>query len=328
MSDAARLALRAMIDGYRAAQIVAVAAELGLPDLVRSGMRQCAELAQRTGANPDALRRLLRALCALGVFDPLPPDGVALNEMSRCLLVDAPHSLDPWAGLMLDQFYASWGALREAVMSGGTGFEKVHGADAWSHRGRNARSGRLFNHAMASGASELCDAVANAYDFSAVPTLVDVGGGDGTLARALLRHYAMLNAIVVDAGEPGPVPADLAGRLSVVRGDFLAGVPPGARCYVLSRVLHDWDDVRAVCILQNVARAMDGSCVALIVERIMPDDAPPLEFVISDINMMVMNGGRERTQREFAQLLGNAGLHLERTLRTASPLSILEARRR
>ena len=327
MSDAARVALRAMIDGYRGAQMVAVAAELGLPDLIRSGPRTCAELAQRTGANPDALRRLLRALCALGVFERLPPDGMALNELSRCLLADAPRSLQPWARLMLDQFYDAWGALGEAVMSGGTAFEKVHGIDAWSHRGRNVRSGQLFSDAMASDAVELSDAVSNAYDFRTVATLVDVGGGDGTLAQALLQRHAHLNAIVLDAEVRGHVPMELAGRLSVVRGDFRAGVPRGAHCYVLSRVLHDWDDAGALGILQNVARAMDAKSVALVIERIMTEDSPPLEFLISDINMLVMNGGRERTQAEFAQLLSDAGLRLERTLRTASPVSILEARR-
>jgi len=327
MSEVARGALRAMIDGYRAAQIVAVSAELGLPDLINSGVQTYQELAERTGANPGAMRRLLRALCALGVLDSLPPDGVALNEMSRCLLAEDARSLNAWARLVLDQFYPSWGALKEAVMSGGTGFEKVHGLDAWSHRGRNARSGRLFSAAMARGAAELSDALASCYDFSDVPTLVDVGGGDGTLVRSLLRRYPNMSAIVLDAEAPADVPPVLAGRMSVQHGDFLDRVPPGALCYVLSRVLHDWDDAAAVHILHNVARAMDANGVVLVVERLMTD-APPLEFVISDINMMVMNGGRERTDDEFVALLDQAGLVLERRFRIASPLSILEARRR
>lgn len=325
MSEAARGTLRAMIDGYRAAQIVAVAAELGLADLINSGVRTCAELAERTAADASAMRRLLRGLCALGVFDRLPPDGVALNDMSQHLLADDPRSLNPLARLVLDQFYGSWGALKEAVVSGGTGFEKVHGLDAWSHRRRNAHSGELFQDAMASGAAELSDAVAHGYDFSAVPTLVDVGGGDGTLARTLLRRYPKLSAVVLDAALPPEVSAEFAPRMSVVRGDFLDGVPQGASCYVLARVLHDWDDAHALRILRNVARAMDANGVALIVERIM-SDAPPLEFVMSDLNMMMMNGGHERTQDEFALLVENAGLRLARTFATASPFSILEAR--
>jgi hypothetical protein len=326
MSAPARAALRAMIDGYRAAQLVGVSAELGLADLINSGVRTYQQLAERTGANPAAMRRLLRALCALEVLDCSPPDGVALNEMSRCLLAGDARSLNPWARLVLDQFYPSWGALKEAVISGGTGFEKLHGLDAWTHRARDARSGALFSAAMASSAAELSEAVASGYDFSTVPTLVDVGGGDGTLAQALLRRYANVNAIVLDADVPAHVPPELAARMSVVQGDFRDGVPPKASCYVLSRVLHDWDDAAALRILQNVARAMDANGVVLIVERLMTD-APPLEFAISDIHMMVMNGGRERTREEFVDLLENAGLALERALRTISPFSILEARR-
>lgn len=327
MSEAARATLRAMIDGYRAAQIVGVTAELGLPDLINSGVQTYQQLAERTGANPGAMRRLLRALCALGVLDALPPDAVALNEMSRCLLADDARSLNPWARLVLDQCYPSWGALKEALMSGATGFEKAHGLDAWSHRGRNARSRRLFSAAMASSAAELSDAVASGYDFSAVPTLVDIGGGDGTLVRTLLRRYTNMSAIVLDAEAPANVPPALAGRMSVVHGDFRDAVPSGASCYLLSRVLHDWHDATAVHVLRNIARAMAANGIVLIVERLM-SDAPPAEVVLSDINMMVMNGGRERAQNEFVALLGEAGLYLARSFRTASPFSILEARRR
>ncbi len=325
--SAARGALRGMIDGYRASQIVCVAAELGLPDLVRSGASSCADLAAHTGASQPALRRLLRALCALGVFDRAPPDGVALNQLSELLLRDAPRSLNPWARTVLDQFYASWGALRECVVTGRTGFESVHGLDPWTHRTRNAKSGRLFNEAMASAAGEIGEAVLDAYDFSRVRNVVDIGGGDGTFSATLLHAHRQLVATVLDASVPDRPPIGLEDRMSFVRGDFLISVPSGSDCYLLSRVLHDWDDRSALLILQNAARAMPAGGALLLVERVLPLESVPAELALSDINMMVMNGGRERTLEELSTLLVEAGLRATRVIPTAFFVSVIEAKK-
>jgi len=324
----ARSTLRGMIDGYRASQIVCVASELGLADLVKAGASSYVELAARTGANPAALRRLLRALCGLGIFDHVAPDGVALNQLSELLLRDAKGSLDPWARTVLDQFYAGWGALHQSVMNGRTGFETVRGADAWTHRARNPKSGRLFNDAMASLAPELAQAVLEVCDFSVFRDVVDVGGGDGRFAAELLRAHPLLRATVQDRSAPDAPPADLHDRMSLVRDDFLVRVPGGADCYVLSRVLHDWDDETALRILRNVAAAMSTASALVLVERVLPPESASVEAALSDINMMVMNGGRERTLEEFRALLSAAGLELARALPTASILSLILSSRR
>jgi hypothetical protein len=306
-----------LIDGYRISQIVCVAAEFGVADLLKAGPRTWSELAAQTGAHPTAFHRLMRALCGLGVFTPVPPDSFALNAASEWLLSGAPQSLRPWALASLDQWYGAWGELRHTLKTGETAFDHLHGMDAWSHRRENQDSGRLFNDAMSAAAAGVASAVLRAYDFSRFNTIVDVGGGDGTFMAALLQAYPDAKGIVFDR-------FPCAGPAQSVAGDFFEAVPAGGDCYLLSRVLHDWNDEDAVRILHNVGRAMDGPRTVLLVERLLDGDAST-EAALSDINMMVMNGGRERTLDEFRALLASTGFALSRVLPTDAPVFLIEA---
>ena len=312
-----RALVQQLIDGYRISQIVCVAAELGIADLLKAGPRTWSELAAQTGSHPAAFRRLMRALCAVGVFTPVPPDSFALNPASEWLLSGAPQSLRPWGLASLDQWYGAWGELRHTLKTGETAFDHLHGVDAWSHRQENQDSGRLFNDAMSAAAAGVASAVLRAYDFSRFNSIVDVGGGDGTFMTALLQAYPDAKGIVFDR-------FPCAGPAQSVAGDFFEAVPAGGDCYLLSRVLHDWNDEDAVRILRTVRRAMDGPRTVLLVERLLDGDASA-EAALSDINMMVMNGGRERTLDEFRALLASTGFALSRVLPTDAPVFLIEA---
>jgi hypothetical protein len=314
--------VRQMIDGYRVSQIVCVAAELGIPDLLKDGPRNVGSLAAAAGADPECFARLMRALGGLGILTQVEPGAFALNPLSRCLLSGEAQSLRALARACLDQWYAPWGKLKHAVLTGETAFEHLYGTDAWTHRRSAPASGQCFHEAMSAVAAGMTAAIVAAYDFSPFATVVDVGGGDGTLLGALLRAHPRMRGILFDS----LAAANASGRLEALKGDFFESVPRGGDCYLLSRVIHDWKDQDAIRILRNTRAAMDFGHVLLVVERVMPTQSPGTEAVLSDINMMVMNGGRERTLEDFRALLAAASFELCAAIPTISAVSILEAK--
>jgi SAM-dependent methyltransferase len=173
--------------------------------------------------------------------------------------------------------------------------------------------------------------VAAGHDYSGVRTVVDVGGGKGTLLAAILRAHVRLRGVLMEApavaAAAGPVleAAGVADRCEVISGDFFAGVPDGADRYLLANVLHDWDDDRAVAILAECRKAMTKDGRVLIVERLIPDDPEQaLPTLLSDLNMLIVTGGKERTNAEYASLLTGAGLALDRVTPVSFPYGVIE----
>lgn len=319
-----------MIDGYRISQIVFVAVELGIADLLQGGPKDAGELAAATRADPRSLYRVLRALASAGILDQVGDERFALAPLGEWLRSDTAASLSPWARLSAGM-YRAWGDFRRSIETGKGGLGSGYGRQRWERLERSPEESRVFHDAMGANAAWVARAVLEAYDFSAFRCMVDVGGGNGTLIASILCAYPSAQGIVFDlpeaVGEAGPrlEAAGLAARCDLRAGSFFDPLPAGSDAYLLSRVLHDWDDGYAAQILQSTRRAMAAGAKLLIIERMLCPESPSVEATLSDLNMLLMNGGCERTRAEFEALLDAAGFRLARIVPTRTPIKILEA---
>jgi ubiquinone/menaquinone biosynthesis C-methylase UbiE len=328
----------ALIGGFRIAHVLYVAASLGLADLLRDGPRSSDELAEATDTHEPSLARILRALLALGVLTRDPEGRFGLTALGATLRSDGPGSLRAWILFALsEENLRTWGELLHSVRTGETAFDHVYKMGVWPYRQQNPEHGRLFDAGMAALMNGVDAAFAAAYPFADVRRVVDVGGGDGTLLITLLRAHPELEGVLFDLPEVATgarqriAEAGLAHRCSVVAGDVFEAVPGDGDCYLLSRVIHDWDDERALAILRNCCRAMPEQGKLLLLERIFPTEIEPspalLAAALTDMNMMLVTGGRERTEAEYRKLLSLAGVDAVKMIPTGSGLSVLEGRR-
>lgn len=331
MSDQA--ALRSLITGHWVAQAIRVVAELGVADLLASGARTSDDLAEATGSHPRSLFRLLRALAGIGVLEQLDGDRFALAPMGDCLRSDAPGSMRAYAMVFAgDAHWQAWGDLGHSVRTGETGYQHRFGTSFYDDLAVDARAHDLFDQAMAGSIARTCTPVAEAYDFSRFATLVDVGGGDGTLLAAILRAHPALQGVlferepIAERARKHLAEAGLSERCDVVAGDFFRSLPGGADGYLLARCVRAFDDAASIQILANARRAMAEGGRLLLVERLVPRGGGAPEAKLGDLNMLVLTGGCERTEADYAGLLQAAGLELSAVVPTRSPMSVLEAR--
>jgi len=327
-----RVQLLQMLSGSLTTQLLAVSAELGLADLVGDRPRQVQELAELTGTDTDALYRILRALAGRGVFSEVAPRTFGLTPLAEALRTGAPGSLRDMARFCgLAEGQRAFAELLYSARTGRPAFDRVFGVDWWSHLAAVPEHAQLFSDAMGSLARQFHAAAVDSYDLGQVRRLVDVGGGHGHLVATILRRYPGMTAVLFD--RPDIVRRavevlaahEVADRVEIVGGDFFESVPEGGDAYVLSAVLHDWDDAAASRILRNIRKVMATSGRILVIEGVLPTGNAPHFAKTLDIIMLSLVGGRERTAEEFATLFATAGLqHLE-TRTTRSPCSVLVA---
>ncbi|ALV35897.1 methyltransferase [Streptomyces sp. CdTB01] len=326
-------ALLGVMTGAWATQAVAAMAELRLADHLADHPGRTAEaLAHLTGAHPDALRRLLRYLTTLGLLTSA--DGTyRLTETGRPLCTGGEFSLHPLALLYGGPFYDSFAGLTHSVRTGQEAFAHRHGQHHFPYFAERPRLGVLFHRAMAASA-EMFTPVPHLVDFSGVRRVIDVGGGNGALLARVLRAHGHVEGVLLErpealeAARTHLAAQDLDGRCTFVTGDFTASVPDGGDVYLLSRVLHDWDDDRCLTILRRCARAMRPGSRLLVVERLLPEREGAWSTAVAwDVHMLCNVGGRERTEAHYRHLLSEAGF----TLRTSHDLplqaSLLHAER-
>ena len=317
--------------GFRVSQAIVVAAELGLADLLASGPRTTDDLAAAAGVHAPSLYRVLRLLASEGVFAETEAGRFALTPMAAALRRDAPgpvraHALQIGQGAV----WRAWGSLGHAVRTGATAFEHVHGVDFFGYYRQHPEARARFDQLMAAQTAAAARAVAAAYDFSPLRTVVDVGGGRGALAIGLLEAHPHLRGIVFDQpavvaeARPAIEAAGVTERCETVGGDFFAAVPEGGDAYLLKYILHDWDDERALAILRACRRAMPDDGRLLVVEVLVPRGNGPSYAKSLDVNMLVNLGGRERTEAEYRALYAAAGFDLTRTIPAQGELHILE----
>jgi hypothetical protein len=320
-----------MATAYWLSQAIYVAAKLGIADLLKDGSQSYVALATSTGSDAPSLFRLMRALSSVGIFSQIDKDRFALSQLAESLQTTVHGSLRAMVITLGEIHYQAWGNLLHSVQTGSPAFNDVFGANLFDYLQQNVDASDAFNQGMANVSSMLAYAVLIAYDFAGISSIVDIGGGQGKLLEKILQFNPDMRGTVFDTSSTIQRSQEQLGnnarsrRCSYVTGNFFTSVPQGADVYLLCGVIHDWDDDRAVTILRNCRKAMTGSGRLLLVEMIVPDAASPSFSNLLDLNMLAMNGGRERTIAEFCALLNAADYKLTRIVPTMAPQSVIEA---
>lgn len=296
-----------LIRGALGTKALGIAADLGLADALAAGPRSVAELAVENGADADTLHRILRALASDGVFAEDDPGVFRNTETSELLCRDHPDRWHEFAHLWGGSVYAAAGALDPQVTE--VAFTRAYGTDFWSWLAEHPEERALFDRAMEGGRAEIADRLA-ALEWRGDETVVDVGGGTGTLLAELLERQPGLRGIVFDLPEANRDEADFRDRITYVPGNFFERAPEGD-AYVLSKILHDWDDDPAARILGAVrAGAPDGGRL-LVLDSVVVTGNEPSSVKWLDILMLVLQRGRERTESEWRTLLEGAGFRVD-----------------
>ncbi|MEU4340770.1 methyltransferase [Nocardia sp. NPDC023852] len=322
------LALFEMIAAASTAQAVCAAAQLGIADALAAGPRGLADLAADIDADPDYLRRLLRWLISQDIFTQHPDGTYGLTPLAEPLRADAPVSMRNFALFIgSPQHRQYWSYLSDAVRTGAAVIpEGMDGLPFFDYVRKDREFGAVFDGAMTSISELMLEPMLAAGHFHRFGTIVDVGGGRGRMLAEILARAPETRGVLFDLPE---IVADVQApdRCTVVAGSFFDTVPEGGDAYVLKHIVHDWGDNEAEKILRTVHRAMTGSARLLLLEIVLPEGNRPHRGNFLDLEMMVSAGGRERTEREFRELLAAAGFELVRITPTATPDSILEARK-
>lgn len=322
-----------MLTGYWSTQMLYVAAKLGIADLLVAGPRSVDDLAQATQSQAPALYRLLRALASLGIFADDGSGRFQLTPLAECLRSDAPGSQRALAIMSGEEHYHAWGELLYSVQTGKNAFEKLYGLPVFEFLSKNPEQARVFDAAMVGVHGRETAAMTDAYDFSDVGVLADIGGGNGSLLTTVLQRYPALHGILYDL--PGVTAraasqlqaAGLADRCRVVGGNFFESVPAGADVYLMRHIIHDWDDEQATQILRNIQQVIRGDGRLLVIEGVIPPGNAPCFGKLLDLTMLTIPGGRERTAEEYQGLLQAGGFRLTRIIPTQAEVSIIEGRK-
>jgi len=331
--QAALRTLLHLIYGRFVGQAVCLAARLGIADRVAAGRERTDELASVLAANPDSLRRFLKALASQGLFVETAEDCWGLTETGSLLRGDVAGSLRDLAALFDSPAHAeAWLKLEYSVRTGNGAFGNVHGVHPWEYGRKNPSWNDSFNAAMSSIAGSVHQQIAYHYDFSDSKLLVDVGGGHGRLIARILERFPTLHGVVFDQPHVvEPVASYMAerrlsDRCRAVAGDFFERVPAGADAYIMTAILHDWDDDSCIRILRNCRAAMAPSGRILIADFILKPANQPDFGRLVDLEMLVVAGiGRERTEREFRNLLSRSGFALTQIIPLPAGTSLIEA---
>ena len=318
--------------GLIISQSIYVAVKLGIPDLLADGPKTVDELARLTTSHPPSLLRVLRLLTALSLFVGHGRSAFGLAQIGERFRTGVPGSLRNMT-LMTDFVggLKAYDRLLDAVRKGKSAFELAYGIEVFEYLSSSPEAVAAFNAAMAERTAALAPTVVGAYDFGGAELTIDIGGNQGTMVAAILAANPEMNGIVFDLpkivadADARLITAGVADRCEVREGDFFKTVPGGGDYYLLANVLHDWDDEHAQLILRNCVRAMPPHAKVLVIERAISDNQDKsLPTLISDINMMVQTGGKERTDNEHAELFARVGLRLTGVLPVMAPYAIFE----
>lgn len=319
--------LRVMI-GLWQSRSLAAAVELELADALAEGPLHVDALAARTRTHADSLFRLLRALESIGIFRQVSPRVFANNPSSDCLRRNAPGS--QWSALRLILSagcgqYEAWNGITASIRTGNVAFNEVHGQSCWEFFKDHPDASAVFNQAMRSLTAPMTPLVTAALDWSGFPVIADIGGGVGAQLVDILDAHPDCRGVLFDQPEVLAEALPHA-RMERVGGNFFESVPAGADVYIMRWIIHDWPEPEVLRILNNVRQAMPQPARLVLIEDVIPE-TPQFSFgKWSDLHMLAQTGGRERTASEYRELLGQAGLELERIISTPAPLSLLVGR--
>lgn len=324
-----------MAQGYQLSQALYVAAKLGVADALADGPLDARLLGEKVGARPAELARVLRALVATGVFTESSDGQFNINETATCLQEDAPGRTRDAVINFGEEMYAAFGQLLHAVRTGQTGFEAVYGQQLFDYYTSHPDAEASASARMKARSLPVTRDLADSDLVAGAATLVDVGGGIGTVVAALLQAHPDLSAVlyerptVTDLAYTYLTEQGVADRCRIVAGDFFTSVPEGGGVYLLKSVLHDWDDARCRTILRNCRAAMGPGARLAIVEFVLPEhmtaDPAFVPAALLDLIMLTYAGGRERTRNDIEGILEDADLRLDRVTALGSGPHLLEA---
>jgi hypothetical protein len=332
-----------MINGMATFHTIRVAARYNLAGIIEAhGPLTVAVLAKQTGTHAFSLFRLMRALASMGIFQEVNPGAedplqvrFAQTELSRVLVPHLSESIYDAALLVNTSWHQqSWNVLEHSIATGEPGLRMCTGKDLWEYLQEHPSEQDLFQRVMSLISRQLAAAILQVYDFSPFERLVDVAGGCGTLLMSILRAYPHLVGTLFD--QPDVIELarplllqdpDLARRCELVSGNFfqVEALPSGGDCYYLQQILHDWNDEHCVQILHNIRQAIRPQGCLLILERVIEPGSGGAPNKFFDLEMLALLEGRERTPREYEQLLQTSGFHLSAIRPTHSTFSIVEA---
>lgn len=325
-----------MLTGFRRFQLTALAIELQLPQHLAAGARTSEELSRVTGFGEDRLRRMLRGMTWAGLLRGSAAGAYEVTELGRLLIAEGPRTIHSFFRINSKIYYHGWGALHDYLATGAIPFEHFNGEPVFDFMNRDPELRELFHGEMTSATGADAESIVAGYAFPEVGTFVDIGGGFGQLAVKILQKRPGLRGIVFDLPALREDAEDyircsgLGDRCRFQAGDIFAAIAPeeAADLFLLKWVLHDWNDDECVRILQHarMAMAMTGGNRLLVIERLMPEHTTTGEDIVQrDLNMLVLNGGQERTLKEYEVLLQAGGLQLGQVTTVANGFSIMEA---
>lgn len=313
-------------DGYNLSRCLHVVANLGVADALGEAPAPAATLAAAIGADPGVLGRVVRLLAAHGVF-VIDGDQISHSPASRLLRSDHPQSMRAFVRMLgLPMQWTLFAALEHAVRTGAPAADAAYPEGFWEYLAQHPAEARIFSAAMVDKARAAIAAILASYDFSGLSSVADIGGGAGHLLVAVLNAVPGARGVLFDLPHVIEEGRSLAGpRLTLEAGDFFRDPLPSCDAYLLMDVIHDWPDPEAAAILRAVRAASRPEARLLLFEYLVSEDPGPEWAKALDIRMLALFGGRQRTQAEFAALLGPAGFRLDRVIDAGTGISIVEA---
>jgi O-methyltransferase/methyltransferase family protein len=320
-----------LLGGFRVSQALYAAAALGVADHLVAGPAPAEVLAERTGAHPPSLRRLLRTLASVGVFTEPEPGVFALTPLGQTLTSSQPGSMRDVVIMFMETHYAPFGDLLGTIRTGQPAAEHYYGEPFFAWLSHHPEQASRFTAAMANLTSGFKTAAIAALPLDGIHTIVDVGGADGTGLATILAAHPHMRGVLFDLPHViTSAPRTLArhgvdDRVDCVGGDFFESVPAGADAYLVSAVLHNWPDQQAQRIVANIAAAGGSGARLLMIEFVVPPGDTAHLSKISDLNMLAMLDGKERTETEWRELLTAADFTGIEIHQTGTPLSVIQA---
>jgi len=317
---------------YWISRAVYAVAALGIADVLKDGAKPAEAIAAVTGTHAPSLRRVLRSLASVGLFSADSQGRFSVTPLGASLQSDAPGAARSTVLALSGQwFWSAWSEVLHSVRTGETGIEKALGVSEYTFLEQHPDEASHFNAAMIGMHGSEPAAIVEAYDFSGVQRVIDIGGGSGNLLGTILSANPTLQGTLFERPQVVPdaarnlAAAGVADRCETVGGDFLESVPSGGDLYIVSHCIHNWDEESCVRILANCRRAMAPGGRLLVVEAVVsPGDEPDLAKIL-DLVMLVVPGGEERSEDEYRALLEKAGFRLMRVVRTRTSACLIEA---
>ncbi len=315
-------------------QSVYVVCSLGIADILKDDEKDVEEISSLVSCNASSLYRILRCLASMGIFAETKPKTFKLTGTAQYLRADHPNSLRSLSMMLSDEWHwCSWGDVLHVVKTGEPAIKHLYGVDnTFNYLKHHPKSCKLFQDAMTNVSQSIHAEVVDVYDFSNFKKIVDVGGGFGALLSSILIRNPHMEGILFDLphitkeAEKFITNQEFSNRCQTVAGNFFESIPITGDLYMMSHIIHDWDDEDCIQILKNIRKSISSEGRLIIIEAVIPSGNEPHFGKLLDLDMLIMYPkGRERTLEEFSHLFQVSGFKLNQIIPTNSHVSIIEA---